>query len=130
MNGSLAVASACVTVAAPGGAPLPDLQTHSASADGRYVMGENPFVLLALHEVLPTGWVLWEEDKYVSLSRARFQSVAALAAGLQVVLRGAAGEVVKLVALRPDAASGATEWTVVAVHATIGSDGLASIDIQ
>jgi hypothetical protein len=209
VNGSLAVASACVAVSAPtanvtiatansssfsplagavaaataaaGVTPLPDLQSHSASASGRYALGESPFVLLAIHQPLPNGWVLWEEDKYVSVSRGRLFNVTALfdpadadivvddgaaagsdadtyavnstgagggggrragtrpgaaagagVGGVSFVLRGAAGEVVKLVALRPQqgGAGSAVEWTVVSVHAVIGPAGLTSVEIR
>jgi len=133
-NGSLAVASGCVALAAPGG-DLPDLRSHSADASGAYGVGESPFVLLAVHEVPASGWLVWEAGKYVSLSRQRFAGVvgAPEAAGLRVALRGAAGEVVKLVALRPGAAvarGAAEEWTVVEADATIGADGLATVQFQ
>ena len=137
VNGSLAVASGCVAVSAPAG-PLPDLRSHSANASGTYAVGESPFELLAIHEVPASGWLVWEAEKYVSLSRARFQSVSALAAGLRVELRGAVGEVVKLVALRPVAAAasgtvasaGPAEWTVLQVSVAIGASGLATVEIQ
>ena len=141
-NGSLAVASGCVAASPPdGSSPLPDVRSRCANASGTYAVGESPFALVAIHEVPASGWVVWEEDKYVALSRQRFLAVGALggagSSGLRVELRGAAGEVVKLVALRPGAAAAGTaaapaaaEWTVVSVHATIGADGTASVAIQ
>ena len=141
-TGSLAVASGCVAASPPdGSSPLPDVRSRCANASGTYAVGESPFALVAIHEVPASGWVVWEEDKYVALSRQRFLAVGALggagSSGLRVELRGAAGEVVKLVALRPGAAAAGTaaapaaaEWTVVSVHATIGADGTASVAIQ
>lgn len=49
-HGSPAVASGCVHRSAPA-EPLPDVRSHSEGADGRYAVGESPFVLLAIHEV-------------------------------------------------------------------------------
>ena len=138
-NGSLAVASGCVLRASPAEA-LPDLRSRSAAANGTYALGESPFVLLAVHEVPASGWVLWEEEKYVALSRARFLAVGASGSGLRAALRGAPGEVVKLVALRPQAAAaaaaaaadaaGPSEWTVVTAQATLDSTGQGEVVFQ
>lgn len=79
--------------------------------------------------------MVWEEGKYVSVSRRRFQSVQADQGGgtLHIVLRGAASEVVRLIALRPGAV-GATgdsqEWTVVSANATVGSGGTVSVVVR
>ena len=106
-------------------------------------------------QVMAGGWVVWEEGKYVSVSRHRFQSVQQNgdSGGLHVTLKGAAQEVVQLIALRPRATafihdvgsssnphSGemstaiggeiAPEWTVVAMNVTIGSGGTLSLVIQ
>ena len=133
VNGALAVASGCVSASAPG-APLPSLESHCANASGLCALGESPFVLLAVHEVVAGGWVVWEGGKYAALSSARFKAIEALGAGgLRVALRGAPGEVVELVALRPEAAAAGAapgEWTVVTVDAALGANGEASVDIQ
>ena len=64
-------------------------------------------------------------SRYVAVSRRRFQSVLVAGSGLHVTVRGAEGEVVKLVALRPrgEAGAAATEWTVVRVNAEVGEGG-------
>jgi hypothetical protein len=80
--------------------------------------------------------VVFEEGKYVALSRRRFKSVHAHgpSAALVVTLRGAVGEIVKLVALRPRAGgpggSGGGEWTVVTAHVAIGAAGLTTVTIR
>ena len=64
-NASAAVGSGCVH-ATPPGAVLTDLHCHPAASDGSYQPTESPFVLIAVHEVMANGWVLWEEGKYVA----------------------------------------------------------------
>ena len=60
-------------------------------------------MLLAVHEVMANGWVLWEEGKYASVSSQRFERVDATPAGLSVTVRGPPDEAVELIALRPRA---------------------------
>eukprot|EP01051_Picozoa_sp_SAG22_P009244 SAG22_NODE_757_length_7441_cov_29.224326_3_plen_157_part_00 len=140
-NRSAAVASGCVSVS-PAGAALPDLRSRSRSADpgGRFAPGESPFVLLAIHKVMPGGWVVWEEGKYVSVSRRRFRSVEEVGGGasLRVTVGGAPGEVVELTALRPTTGGLAgrrpgphrgLEWTVHSVKATVGAGAVVTVDI-
>ena len=90
-------------------------------------MGRSPFVLASIHQVMENGWVVWEEGKYVSVSRRRFENVDAAGPGLRVRLRGAVGETVKLVALQPRSAEAVAEWTVVRVNAVIGEGGSTAI---
>ena len=92
-------------------------------------------MLLAIHEVMANGWVVWEDNKYVSVSRRRFASVSAVGpAGLRLEVRGAVGEVVGLTALRPTwrrQPSGAPSgWTVALERATIGPHGMAVVEWQ
>lgn len=132
-NGSAAVASGCVQLSQPG-EPLPDLRAQvtvsgsgrSSAAVGR--IDESPFVLVAMHEVMPGGWVVFEEKKYVSLSRRRFKSVREVEATLVLTLSGAVSEVVELVALRPR--GGGREWTVVTVRVVIGDAGLTTVRVR
>ncbi len=84
---------------------------------------------------MAAGWVVWEEGKYVSVSRRRFQSVQEDrdAGTLHIVLRGAKSEVVRLTALRPGAVGSKVdgqEWTVVSMNATVGSDGTVSMVLR
>ena len=84
---------------------------------------------------MAAGWVVWEECKYVSVSRRRFQSVQAdrHAGVLHIVLRGAVSEIVKLTVLRPiavDSKADGQEWTVISMNATIGSNGTASVVVR
>jgi hypothetical protein len=133
INGSSAVASGCVSLSTSSAVPLPSLQSYSA-ASSAYAHGESPFVLLATHEVLPNGWVVWEDGKYVSVSRRRFSLVQAVATGLEVTVSGAAAEVVQLVALRPTTAARrdepGVEWTVASRHVIVGADGTATVSIE
>jgi hypothetical protein len=126
VNGSLAVASGCVAASAPNAA-LPNLQSRCANANGTCSIGESPFVLLAVHEVPSHRWVVWEEGKYVALSAQRFQAVSVVGSGVRVMLHGAAGELVRLVALRPEEAG--DEWRVVLVDTVVGPDGTAAVYI-
>ena len=140
-NNSAAVASGCVSVS-PAGAALPDLRSRSADPSGRFAPGESPFVLLAIHAVMPNGWVVWEEGKYVSVSRRRFRSVEEVGGGasLRVTVGGAPGEVVELTALRPTTGGLAgpglhpgshrgLEWTVHSVKATVGAGAVVTVGI-
>eukprot|EP01043_Picozoa_sp_COSAG02_P056000 COSAG02_NODE_6577_length_3484_cov_1.829542_2_plen_344_part_00 len=130
VNGSDAVASGCVVVSHPGGA-LPSLQSHPLDGSSQYAAGESPFVLLSIHEVFENGWVVWEEGKYVSVSRRRFARVRELDAGLHLELRGSPGEVVELTALRPhDNNVAAGRWTVLTDNVTIGAMGFTAIRLQ
>ena len=94
-------------------------------------------------QVLPNGWILWEEGKYVSVSRRRFRSIQSTPTGLRVTVSGAAGEVVRLVALRPlatatrprsstaDGGAASMEWTVVSRHVTMSARaGTSSVWIE
>lgn len=49
LHGSLAVTSGCVHRSAPGES-LPDVRSHEG-ANGRYSVGDSPFILLAIHQV-------------------------------------------------------------------------------
>ena len=146
VSGTDAIASGCVVVSHPGGS-LPDLRGHpvGGSSDAsalHYGVGESPFVLLAIHEVLSNGWVVWEEGKYVSVSRRRFASIRESDAGLRVELRGAPSEVVELTALRPQqhhyqqwgdgvmANESVSGWTVVSERVTISQSGVAVVELQ
>jgi hypothetical protein len=83
--------------------------------------------------VMAAGWVVWEEGKYVSVSRRRFQSVQADrdAGILHIALRGAVSEVIRLTVLRPGGVEPyGEEWTVVSVNATVGSDGTVSVVVR
>lgn len=53
IHGSRAVASGCVHRSAPAES-LPDVRSHGEGVDGRYAVGESPFVLVAIHEVSTT----------------------------------------------------------------------------
>ena len=134
VNGSAAIASGCASVSTSDAQPLPSLQSHSVSPSGAYAHGESPFVLLSTHEILPNGWLVWEEGKYVSVSRRRFRAVEGMVAGLlKVTVGGAAGEIVHLVALRPVAMQqqpGGTEWTVVSKDVQVGANGSATVTIR
>ena len=59
-NGSAAVASGCVAVSTAAG-DLVDVRSRSSAA--RYALGESPFVLVCIHEVMENGWAVWEEGK-------------------------------------------------------------------
>jgi hypothetical protein len=149
VNGTAAVASGCVSAAAPGGRPLPSLQSFPAAASGAYAIGESPFVLLAVHGVLSNGWVLWEDGKYVSVSKRRFRHMIVSNASIALTISGSPGEIVHLVALRPhtppphppsshasaphdvpplsSAPTQAEEWTVVRADVLIGKDAVETV---
>jgi hypothetical protein len=133
-----------VVVSHPGSS-LPDLRGHPVGGSSdtsalHYGVGESPFVLLAIHEVLSNGWVVWEEGKYVSVSRRRFASIRESDAGLRVELRGAPSEVVELTALRPQQQWGdgvmaksnesVSGWMVVSERVTISQSGVAVVELQ
>jgi hypothetical protein len=77
---------------------------------------------------------VWEEDKYVSVSRRRFERVAEVGGKLHVTLIGAPHELVGLMALRPRYESGGQKavavWTVVSVRATISPSGRTTLVIK
>lgn len=135
-NGTDAVASGCVSFSAPG-QPLPNVQSYPAATNGSYVLGESPFVLLAIHGVLRNGWVVWEDNKYVSVSKRRFVSLAAPAGSVDATVSGKPGEVVRLVALRPHGdghavvrgGKGAASrgWTVVTADVIVGKGSVGSV---
>jgi hypothetical protein len=131
VNGSDAVASRCVTLSLPpSGLLYPSLQSFPAAADGVYAVGESPFVLLAAHQVLANGWVVWEENKYVSVARRRLHRLATSADALSVTVGGNPGEVVNLVALRPHAQHASKEWTVVTADVVVGKDAVGVVTFR
>ena len=104
-------------------------------------------VNIVAKQVMEGGWVVWEDGKYVSVSQRRFLSLKEdrEAGSLHVKLRGAAKEVVQLIALRPNAGAFAArserakprlekkatpEWTVLTMNATVGLDGTTSLVVQ
>jgi hypothetical protein len=124
-NGSLAVASGCVEASAPG-ADLADLHSRCESEDGVCDVGESPFVLAAMHEVLSNGWVFWEDSKYVSVSRRRFEGVTPRSDSLRVTVHGAEDEVVRVVALQPTHTG---DWIVRIRAVQIGRNGSAVVNV-
>lgn len=125
VHGTRAVASGCVELSTPSETLL-DLQSRCEAPAGACKPGESPFVFAALHTVRANGWVVWEEGKYVSVSNRRFARVTERPNGLEVQVRGGAGERAHLVALAPVvAAGGATkEWTVRTMDVLIGKTGV------
>jgi hypothetical protein len=140
VNGSDAVASGCVAFSAPGRPLVPSLESYPAAADGMYAVGESPFLLVSVHGVMDNGWVVWEDQKYVSVSKRRFASLATFPNSVEATVAGKPGEVVHLIALRPhgrrniqransEQATAGSGWTVVTADVLVGANGVGMIKL-
>ena len=123
VDGARALASGCVTAHARSASELPPLRTL------RPIMVANDTRRFDLLELAPVvrGWaLLGEVDKYVRVSRGRFQRVDFSPSALRVRLVGGAGETTAVAALRPTPTG--DDWMIVVKSVTF-AHGREQVDV-
>jgi hypothetical protein len=123
LHGSKALASRCLSASIRTAKDIPAVHNR------RPVMVKNDtrmFDLMLLAPVMHGGWVLLGEvDRYVSVSRDRFEAASFSASGINATLRGAAGETAVVTALQPTAATAASapDWLIHVKSVKFGKSG-------
>jgi hypothetical protein len=103
INGTDAVLSGCVRVVPYDVLnPLQEIFIAPESLDASPGSDFAPIVTSVWQSCSKNGWFfLGELDKYVPLSPSRFQPLSCMPSGVSTTMKGTAGEIVKLTALRP-----------------------------
>ena len=122
VHGSDALASGCIIAAVRSAEDIPALRTS------RPIMVSNDTRAFDLLELAPVvgGWVLLGEvEKYVRVSRDRFETVDFSATGITATLSGSAGESTAVTALAPGKSP--RDWSVQVKIVTFGASGKATV---
>ena len=120
--GTDAVATGCVRLA-DGGSDDPLVHLDGGM---RWPFGTHTTQLYTATVLYPgTIVLLGELDKYVPVSSKRFSGVESSARGLKATVRGQAGEVVHITALRPKGEA----WVVVRADVRVGADGTGQLQV-
>ena len=121
--GAKAVESGCVHLAAASGEAVVELP----SPGRKWPASSHGFNLFTITAATPGRWVLLGElGKFVTVAASRFSGVRADGDGLELTVRGGAGEQVALTALKPAGA----DWEVVRKTVVVGADGEADVVLK